>query len=153
MLPLRNIPDRSYKGYGSDCEQKEIPVWQGFALIFSHSISCSAGGVWTTKTTTPPFSDCRNIAKYDHTSSRRGTPNYSVRDSVFLRFMTSGIRGLREKRFNRARSGLRCSRGNAGVFRRGILSPHRQESRLRTLTFVPIQAVSPRDRSRPASPA
>jgi hypothetical protein len=38
--------------------------------------------------------------------------------------MTAGIRGLREKRYNRARFGLRYCRGNAGVFRRGILPPH-----------------------------
>jgi hypothetical protein len=52
-----------YKGDGSDCEQKEIPVQQGFALIFHIPGSFPAGGIGPSKTATPPFSDCSNIAK------------------------------------------------------------------------------------------
>jgi hypothetical protein len=38
--------------------------------------------------------------------------------------MTSKNRGLREKRYNRARFGLRYSQGNAGIFRKGIFLFH-----------------------------
>ena len=62
----------------------------------------------------PPSSGCSNIAKYDRTRSRRGTATYSGPDSAFFRIMTAGIRGLGEKRYNRAFYGLWCSRGKAG---------------------------------------
>jgi hypothetical protein len=38
--------------------------------------------------------------------------------------MTSKIRGLREKRYNRALFRLRCNWRNAGFFRKGILPLH-----------------------------
>jgi hypothetical protein len=73
-------------------------------------------GLPTSKTTCLPLSDCCNIAKYDLPYSHRRTGYYSCPDSVFFRIMTSKIRGLREKRYNRACNRPRCTRIPAGVF-------------------------------------
>ncbi len=70
----------------------------------------------TSPTSFPPhFSQC-NIAKYDLPHSRRITSNYSGPVPVFLGIMTSGSRGVREKRYNRAFYGLRCTSFPTGEF-------------------------------------
>jgi hypothetical protein len=70
----------------------------------------------TSQSTTPPvFGPC-NVAIYDLPHSRRRLPRYSHPDSAFLGIITSRIRGWRETRYNRARSGLRFSQGFPGVF-------------------------------------
>ncbi len=50
-----------------------------------------------------------NIAKYDLPHSRRRTRNCSGPVPVFFGIMTSGLWGVREKRYNRAFYGLRCT--------------------------------------------
>ena len=70
----------------------------------------------TSPTSFPPhFSHC-NMAKYDLPHSRRRMPNYSGPVPMFLGIMTSGSRGVREKRYNRAFCGLRCTSFPTGEF-------------------------------------
>ncbi len=56
-----------------------------------------------------------NIAKYYLTRSHRRMINCSGPIPVFLRIMTSEIRGVREKWYNRAFCGLCCTRIPAGL--------------------------------------
>jgi len=67
----------------------------------------------------PPPVHCSNTAKYDLPVSRRRTASCSCPYSAFLRIMTSPIPGVREKRYYRVRSRLRCTRILTGVFQDG----------------------------------
>ncbi len=91
------------KGYGEFLIIPEVPGEDVALQVPSAS-----------QTSSPPAFGLRNIAKYDRIRSRRRTCNYCGPGSAFFQIMTSKILGVREIRYNRAHSGLRCTRISLG---------------------------------------